>query len=107
MRRDVVFMHIPKTAGTSLRLALEQTLKDHLVLRDYGDEPETTPELYELVYQRGRLCEFRERFNEKDRGILLTGHFPTVEGNRSAPRGAARYWEYFNAESFITFLRHP
>jgi hypothetical protein len=23
------------------------------------------------------------------------------------PRGAARYWDYFNAESFITFLRHP
>lgn len=108
MRRDIVFMHIPKTAGTSLREALEQTLRDHIVLRDYGGEPATTPELYDLVYTERRASKFRKRFNQKDRGILLTGHFPTAPRNRPNFRGgAARYWDHFNAESFVTFVRHP
>lgn len=108
MRRDIVFMHIPKTAGTSLREALEQTLRDHIVLRDYGREPQTTPELYDLVYTHRKISKFRKRFNRKDRGILLSGHFPTAPRNRPAFRGGvARYWDHFNAESFVTFARHP
>ncbi|HEY4113867.1 MAG TPA: sulfotransferase family 2 domain-containing protein [Rhizomicrobium sp.] len=105
-RRDVVFMHIPKTAGTSLRSALELTLQqDHLLLRDYGGEPETTPELYRLIYEEGRILEFREQFNDKQRGIFLAGHFPDTK--KMGDGGAARYWDHFNAESFVTFLRHP
>ncbi len=107
MRRDIVFMHIPKTAGSSVREALEQSLPHHLMLRDYGPEPETTPVLYDLVYTTGKLSKFRERFNDKERGILLSGHFPSAPKRRSPLRGAARYWDYFNAESFITFLRNP
>jgi hypothetical protein len=102
-RRDIVFMHIPKTAGTSLRIAMEKTLRGRLILHDYGNVRETTPELYRLVYEDRRLSEFRTRFNHRRRGILLTGHFPGFGGTC----GASRYWDFFNAESFVTFLRHP
>jgi hypothetical protein len=101
-RRDVVFMHIPKTGGTSVRIALEQTLRGHLILQDYGADPLTTPALYRLVYEERRLPEFRAHFS-RQRGILLSGHFPAIHGTQ----GASRYWDFFNAESFATFLRDP
>ena len=96
MRRDIVLVHIPKTAGTSLRKMLELAAHNHLILRDYTDAPATTKELYELVHEQKRLPEFRQRFNSGNRGILLGGHFP-----------ARRYWKFFNAESFVTFIRDP
>jgi hypothetical protein len=34
MRRDIVFVHIPKTAGTSVRSLLETFAPKHVVLRD-------------------------------------------------------------------------
>ena len=96
MRRDIVFVHIPKTAGTSLRSLLEHAAQDHLVLRDYWNAPETTPELFRLVHAEKRVADFRKTFQHPGKGILLSGHFP-----------AQRYWAHFNAESFVTFLRHP
>jgi len=97
MRRDIVFVHIPKTAGTSLRELIEGcTGKTHTLLRDYWNAPETTPALFKLVHEEKRIRDFRKTFDSRDKGILLSGHFP-----------AQRYWPYFNAESFVTFLRHP
>lgn len=96
MRRDIVFVHIPKTAGTSTRILLQRSVVGHLILRDYGGAPETTPELHELIYVQGRISDFRDHFAGSNDGIFLSGHFP-----------ASRYWEFFNAESFVTFLRDP
>ena len=96
MRRDIVFVHIPKTAGTSLRNALERVASDHLILRDYGSDPITTPKLYELAHVRRRPEQFRETFRSGRKGILLSGHFP-----------ASRYWNAFHAESFATIVRDP
>jgi hypothetical protein len=96
MRRDIVFVHIPKTAGTSLRSLFEQVGRDHTVLRDYAEAPDTTPALFKLVYKDKKLLDFRKHFDRPASGILLSGHFP-----------AERYWDYFNAESFVTFVRHP
>lgn len=96
MRRDVVFVHIPKTAGTSLRVMLERAAEGHTILRDYGKARETTPELYALVHEKGDVASFRETFGRGKKGIVLSGHFP-----------AHRYWDFFNAESFVTFLRDP
>jgi hypothetical protein len=95
MRRDIVFVHIPKTAGTSLRTAFEKSAEKHLILKDYGNSSETTPALSQLVKSK-KLGDFRREFNRADRGIFLSGHF-----------GAHRYWPFFHAESFVTFIRHP
>lgn len=95
MRRDIVFVHIPKTAGTSLRKAFEQSAKNNLILKDYGNSPETTPALSALIKEQ-RLADLRQKFDRPNRGIFVSGHVP-----------AKRYWPFFHAESFVTFVRNP
>lgn len=95
MRRDIVFVHIPKVAGTSLRIALEKSAEGHCILKDYGNSPETTPKLSSLLKEQ-RLADFRKEFNRDNRGLIVSGHF-----------GAKRYWPFFHAESFVTFVRNP
>ena len=96
MRREIVFVHIPKTAGTSLRNALERAADDHTILRDYGKAPETSPALFNLVHVQKKPLQLREVFDNEKRGVLLSGHFP-----------AHRYWEIFRPKSFVTFVRDP
>jgi hypothetical protein len=107
MRRDVVFMHVPKTAGTSVRVALEQAMTDHVILRDYGPGAISTSELDDLVHKSGRIADFRKVFAQGDRGILLSGHFPRPRAGDRRRRGAALYWGTFHAESFVAFVRDP
>jgi hypothetical protein len=95
MRRDIVFVHIPKTAGTSLRKAFEKSAEKHFILKDYGNSPESTPALTALIKEQ-RLADLRQKFDRPHRGIFLSGHVP-----------AKRYWPFFHAESFVTFVRNP
>jgi hypothetical protein len=102
MRRDLVFLHIPKTGGTSIRNALAETLADRQALFDYGPRSEaTTPRVRELVYGEGGRAQgtvppdFRRRV-EDGRGLFVAGHFR-----------ARKYWDHFHAGSFVTILRDP
>lgn len=99
MRRDLVFLHIPKTGGTAVRNALVKALPDRRVLLDYGPQAdETSPEIKALVYA-GETPVVPEDFRRKvddGRGILLVGHIR-----------ARKYWRHFHAESFVTVLRDP
>jgi hypothetical protein len=102
MRRDLVFLHIPKTGGTSIRNALAATLADRQALFDYGPRAEaTSPRVRELVYgEAGRAqgavpADFRRRV-EDGRGLFVAGHFR-----------ARKYWDHFHAGSFATILRDP
>ena len=95
-RRDIVFVHIPKTGGTSLRNMLRVAVPEALFLTDYGGSPEASPEVRELIYGRQALERLRARFDDSHRGIILAGHFR-----------ASRYWNSFDAESFVTLIRNP
>jgi hypothetical protein len=90
-RRDIVFLHIPKTAGTSLRHALAMRAGKRAVLLDYGPDPETSPALRDPAV----AADLRTHVTAPH-GMLLAGHFP-----------AQRYWGQFNPDSFVTFLRDP
>jgi hypothetical protein len=99
MLRDCVFLHVPKTGGTAVRTALVRGCRDRRVLFDYGAaEKQTTPALREALYGDGREGdgERLRRHLDDRRGLLLVGHFK-----------AAKYWDAFHPESFVTFLRDP
>lgn len=115
---NVVFVHIPKTAGTSLRKTLERNLKGRVHLFDYGPNqrltsdavrrfryPETIGIKDESVNIRS-LIEFWRR-NERSKvsvcdlakagkKVFLMGHFE-----------AHQYTSLFEPSSFVTFIRKP
>ena len=46
-----VFVHIPKTAGTSFRLGADQYFGEKMVCRDYGPKaPETSEDEQSIYY---------------------------------------------------------
>lgn len=99
MRRDIVFLHVPKTGGTAVRNALVKALPDRRLLLDYGPHAEeTSPEIKSMIYGGAAPAvpaDFRRRIDD-GRGLLLVGHIR-----------ARRYWPHFHAESFVTVLRDP
>ena len=92
----ILFLHVPKTAGTSFCSAAVAALGNDRCLRDYGPDTEQTSALIrELVYKDRDLhrlgCALRER------GIaMLAGHFTL-----------RKYVALFGAESVVAFFRHP
>ena len=92
-------VHTPKTAGTSLRVALEKYFGASSVIRDYGPHSLVTDEVVqEHLYNgdeskgpRSLVAEISCR-NTK----ILIGHFPL-----------SRYADYFDAKNIIAFVRDP
>lgn len=82
-----LFCHLPKTAGTSFRAALEAGLGEEHILRDYGPRSAfTTPELQARLQQAPA---------ERD-WTVLGGHFDL-----------SRYARNFRPEQVLTFVRRP
>lgn len=97
MPRDIVFVHIPKTAGTSLRHALRQARPDLMHLYDYGAaEPLTSPIVRDLRYGQPSSINHLRKHLPANKSVLLMGHFE-----------ASVYSDIFAADSFVTFVRQP
>ncbi|MBB4304246.1 hypothetical protein GGD81_003304 [Rhodobium orientis] len=97
--REIVFVHIPKTAGTAVRSALVKALSDYETVFDYGPKSPATSEAWRealaVADNPMALTGFRQAIADVDR-VLLAGHFP-----------AFKYWHLFAPESFIAILRDP
>ncbi|WP_028771760.1 sulfotransferase family 2 domain-containing protein [Shewanella waksmanii] len=90
------FPHIPKSAGTSFRNAFENQYGTDKVLRDYSaSAPETTPNLFDVIYQDQDFYALKRKLETID-FKLLAGHFP-----------AAKYAKLFPLENMVTFVREP
>jgi len=92
--RPIVFVHIPKTAGTSFRSAASEYYGKHRILNDYGYESEETSEVV-----------LRHYYQDEDAGLLrdasksyqlISGHYP-----------ASRYSEIFPDAPVVVFIREP
>ncbi len=92
----IVFIHVPKTAGSSFRDAAERYFGSSSVERDYGtDDPHTTDIVYETVYSN--RIEALPIAMEQVSTRMLAGHFP-----------ATKYLQLFTDRvHWCTFLRDP
>lgn len=92
----LLFVHIPKTAGTSFRKGAECHLIKEKIIYDYGEESaETSPSVCEHIYHKEDVYEF---YNEvrKNSISFMSGHFP-----------ASKYTSVFDVGNVITFIRDP
>ncbi|MGB3209240.1 MAG: sulfotransferase family 2 domain-containing protein [Desulforhopalus sp.] len=96
MMEPIVFIHVPKTAGTSFRYGADQFFGALQVCRDYGPKsPETSDIVNHLINQNADWWQFRRAFDEHNYRFF-TGHF-----------NAKRYASLFGIARTITFLRDP
>jgi len=94
MHGPLIYLHIPKTAGTSFRVSAERYFGESSVLRDYGADSITTSEdIIDSFYDAEDLTSLAERGRQKR---FLCGHF-------SLPR----YREVFPNSPVVTFFRDP
>ncbi|WP_231758084.1 sulfotransferase family 2 domain-containing protein [Microbulbifer elongatus] len=92
----IVFIHVPKTAGTSFRSGADAFFGSGRVCRDYGAEAaETSGIVRQWMNLSPDNWMFRKAF-EREGYQLLAGHFH-----------AARYVSVFGVQRMVTFLRNP
>lgn len=92
-------VHTPKTAGTSLRWALEKYLGCSNVVRDYGPHSHVTDDIVrEHLYSGDELKNPKSLVKKlvDDKQEILIGHFPLQ-----------KYTDSFAASKIITFVRDP
>lgn len=94
MRFPVIYLHIPKTAGTSFRISAEHYFGPWNVLNDYGEKsPNTSEDILSSFYCNKDL----EALNDKGlQKRFLTGHF-----------SLGKYREVFPESPIVTFFRNP
>ncbi len=93
--QTVVFVHIPKTAGSSLRQGVRQAKPKHTILFDYRpDGRATTKEYVDKFDNPDGRNELAEEFAEKP--LFLCGHFR-----------AEKYVPHFPLSTFAAFFRDP
>ncbi len=98
--QHILFMHIPKTAGTALRDAITNAAPPNYErVFEYGPrQPLTTQKYLHLMKPKNKLAHADQNMASvfQNKHLLLAGHFK-----------AQKYQPFFKDEYFITFLRHP
>lgn len=95
----LLVVHIPKTAGTSLWVALKKSYGGRRVAFDYGDQSDVTSVVVrQHMYKPGRnpaAGELIKVLSEKD-CVALTGHFPL-----------SKYSQFVEPRKVVAFVREP
>lgn len=92
----IVFVHMPKTAGTSFGKSLEERLGPEKVWHDYGlGFSRTSETVAQYVHRENDLWKLRQVADEEQIEVI-TGHYP-----------AHRYQSIFDIREFATIFRDP
>lgn len=90
-----IVVHIPKTAGTSFRVAIQESINKSSILFDYGEHSKkTSKKVLNFTYGEEQEKLPLYMFNQNIK--FLIGHF-----------SISKYYESFPNARFCTFLRHP
>ncbi|MEJ1157919.1 sulfotransferase family 2 domain-containing protein [Prosthecomicrobium sp. N25] len=96
LRRNLVLVHLPKTGGTSARVALMKHERKRQFILDYGpDQKDTSSAFRDILADPVRFGSLGDRL-DRERGTFVLGHFRGI-----------KYRRYFALEDFATFLREP
>lgn len=95
--QKLFFIHIPKTAGTSFRLSVEDFLSPSSeMFFDYGSQSaKTSGIIAQHIYKDFDPWRLRKKWDLQNQ-TFLSGHVP-----------AARYSDWFGIENTATILREP
>ena len=96
--KPILFVHIPKTAGTSLNASAEAYFGADAMVKDYGPDAPHTSDLVRKHFYEPQTADqfgFAETFLN-ERKAWLTGHF-----------AADRYLPFIGCENAISFVRNP
>lgn len=92
----LLFVHIPKTAGTSFRQALAEEMGEEKLCLDYGEtSPVTSKIVSEVLYEQNDYYGFRKAFT-KSGYLCLCGHF-----------SLQKFSNLIGLRNSIAFVRHP
>lgn len=95
----LLVVHVPKTAGTSFRKALDKYFGPDMVVRDYGLNEEATSEVvWDHLYASEEpepIGELVQAISDSGKKVLI-GHIP-----------ARKYADYFEPQNIIAFMRDP
>ena len=92
----LLFVHIPKTAGSSFRKGIDKLFGEHASMRDYGlKSPETSDEVHRSMYPAADPWRLSAALTA-GRTRMLVGHFPVM-----------RYAGLFDARKIFTIVREP
>lgn len=95
-KEPYIFVHIPKTAGTSFRYGADKYFGSECICKDYGPRSaETSPQVMQLYNNNIDQAQFKKLFLNKNYRFL-TGHV-----------NAIRYISIFGINRAIVFLRNP
>ena len=92
-------VHVPKTAGTSLRISLDKYFGKSRVVRDYGPNVRETSKVVRKFIYAGEGTDGPEKLLEAMRAgpaKVLIGHFPLK-----------KYARFFDPGNVIAFVRDP
>lgn len=94
--KHILFVHIPKTAGTSFRIAAEEYFGKQNTFYDYSSKSdETSKEIIDTIYSAKDPYQFYEHIAKLDRSFL-SGHFPV-----------GKYAPLYDALNIVSFVRDP
>lgn len=91
-----LFVHIPKTAGTSFRTACEHYFGEENCLHDYSlHSTKTSQVVKDIIYTENDYFKLFEWMQQREK-LLLSGHFHVN-----------KYMPLFYSLHVISFVRHP
>lgn len=96
LNNTFLFVHLPKTAGTSFRLSAAEYFGNEACHFDYGSgNPETSPAIEQTVYKHNDLFRLEKQLHRLG-SRFFCGHVL-----------AKRYTPLFSAHRLVTFIRSP